>query len=262
MANKVYHFYPAKGKVTGLVSIPHSGEIIPAPFEEFLIADSRALNEDVDYKVPELIDIGELNGIGLAVIVAKIHRVCVDLNRGPEVSVLNWRRNSKGVPLVVKEPGREQILRLQEEYYAPYYNTLKRLMDYFSANHQTVPVIDLHSMPSTPTEYHLKMNPDQNKERPDFCVSDLKGKTCERNYIEYIISSLIEMGYDARINDPYFGGFITKYLCNYPVNNVQIETKRSLYMNELTRELIPQKALKVKSCLTELIVNTVAKFSN
>ena len=80
--NPIFDFYaPLGSKYLGLLSIPHSGETIPAEFEKFLSGDLKAYKEDVDFKVNELVDIRKLQEAGVAVLVAHVHRICVDLNR-------------------------------------------------------------------------------------------------------------------------------------------------------------------------------------
>ena len=98
--NQIFDYYPPKKKYIGAVSIPHSGEVIPEEFKEYLIDDIKALCQDVDTAVHKLIDIEQLNDVGIAVIKANIHRVCVDLNRPKETAALNWQKNSHGIEIV------------------------------------------------------------------------------------------------------------------------------------------------------------------
>ncbi len=54
--NALFDFYSPMGPhYRGLVSIPHSGEVVPPEFEEYLSGDTRAYKEDVDFKVNELV---------------------------------------------------------------------------------------------------------------------------------------------------------------------------------------------------------------
>lgn len=95
----LFTYYPPLDATTvGIVSIPHSGEDIPEEFKPYLCADLLTMREDVDYKVHELVDIEALQKNGLGVMVAHVHRVCVDLNRSEENCVMFWKENTKGVP--------------------------------------------------------------------------------------------------------------------------------------------------------------------
>lgn len=261
--NEIFNLYPPSKNFMGIVSIPHSGEIIPEEFGQYLTPDLKAKMQDVDYKVHELVDINKLQENGIAVIVSNIHRVCVDLNRAPEECVLNWKSNSMGVELVIKEPSQTEIELLRSKYYAPYYLMLKSLIENLHVSKKTVSFIDLHSMPSTPTQYHLKINPNQKTQRPDFCVSDVNGKTCEKEFIDFTCSELKKFSSTVTQNDPYFGGHVTRHVDKeFPfTNNIQIEIKRGIYMDENTQSLISQKASILKENLTNALLKVFKNFN-
>jgi N-formylglutamate deformylase len=258
----IFNFYPAEKKFIGILSIPHSGELIPDEFESYLVNDTKARMQDVDYRVNELVDISELQKNGIAVMVSNIHRVCVDLNRSPDQCVLNWKSNSMGVQLVQKDPGSDENERLQLRYHKPYFTMLKSLIEELHNNQKKVSFIDLHSMPSRPTEYHLKINPNQPMERPDFCVSDISGKSCVKEFIDYVCTELECFSSNVTQNDPYFGGHITRHVdseFNY-TNNVQIEIKRGIYMDEIEQKLHMDLVSKLRPKLTLALINVFKKF--
>src|SRR5665647_711500 len=231
----LFDYYAPMGKhYRGLLSIPHSGENIPPEFERFLSGDLKAYREDVDFKVNELVDIRKLQEAGIAVLVAHVHRVCVDLNRAEENCVLFWKENTQGKKLVAKDPEASDIERMIETYHRPYYEILKSsIRDLEKRKAGKVSMVDLHSMPSRPTEYHMKQNPNQKLHRPDFCLSDRKGKTCEPEFIRSFQQGLIQAGHESSLNDPYVGGFVTEYVDQFRTNNIQIEVNRSIYMLSL-----------------------------
>lgn len=186
MKSPLFDYYaPMGAHYRGLLSIPHSGENIPPEFAPFLSGDVSAYREDVDFKVNELVDIGALQKAGIAVLVAHVHRVCVDLNRAEANCVLFWKENTQGKKLVVKDPTPSEVERFIETYHRPYYEILKAsLQDLEKRKKGLVSMIDLHSMPSRPTEYHMKQNPNQKMHRPNFCISDRRGKTCTPKFIK------------------------------------------------------------------------------
>ena len=233
-------YYPL-AKLRGILSIPHSGETIPQDFDQFLVSDRRALDEDVDYHVHQLIDREQLQAQGVAIIITPIHRVCLDLNRPREMAVLNWDKNTQGISLLKAPATQEQHEIWLKAYYDPYYQKIKELIEELKKSRvgDRPPFIDLHSMPSKPTAYHLKANPRQGASRPDFCISDLKGLSCTPEFMQKILEFIQQEGHDARQNDPYFGGQVTKYVQTFGINNVQIEIKRSLYMDENKKVLLP-----------------------
>lgn len=249
---RIYH--PETEQIKGLISIPHAGEFFPKEFIPFLTNDKRALAEDVDYKVDELVDIKRLQETGIVVLVANVHRTCLDLNRPAQKACLNWKNNTQGVELVTKEPSDEKIKQLTLKYHTPYFNKLTELIEKHTTAKRKLPVIDLHSMPSRPTQHHLKQNPDQKMERADTCISDWNGKSCSTKYINNIISFLQSMDVSAAKNDPYYGGYLTQYMSPLECENVQIEINRSIYMDEVKRELISQKVEHLRPILTELAI--------
>lgn len=261
--NQIFNYYPPKNKYIGAVSIPHSGEVIPDEFKDYLIEDLSALNQDVDTAVHKLIDIEKLNEEGIAVIKANIHRVCVDLNRPKETAALNWKKNSHGVEIVRKELSEETRALLTQKYYAPYYEMLKALINELKRNHPRPSFIDLHSMPSSPTAYHLEINPKQEMERPDFCVSDIEGKSCEKAFIDFVCEKLSPHYPKVYQNNPYFGGHVTRHVdATFPdTNNIQIEIKRGIYLDEPKRTLDDSLAGKLRPVLTSALVETFQRFA-
>lgn len=262
--NPLFDYYAPEGSdYLGLVSIPHSGETIPSEFEEFLSGDLKAYKEDVDYKVNELVDIQALQKSGVAVIVAHVHRVCVDLNRNETQCVLFWKENTHGKKLVKRDPDPQRIIQLIGKYHRPYFETLKAmLLDLEKRKNGPVSMIDLHSMPSAPTPYHMKQNPIQKQHRPDFCLSDRKGKTCTPEFIKSFRDKLNSFGYETTLNDPYIGGYVTEYVDNFITNNIQIEINRNIYMDEGTKELITSKVKILNPILTQTLIEGFKKFNS
>lgn len=262
--NPLFDFYAPMGtQYRGLLSIPHSGENIPAEFEQYLSGDLRAYQEDVDFKVNELVDIKKIQQAGIAVLVSHIHRVCVDLNRAENICVLCWKDNTQGKKLVVKDPDPLETQTLIEKYHRPYYELLKAaLQDLEKRKKGLVSMIDLHSMPSRPTEYHMKQNPNQKMHRPDFCVSDRKGKTATPEFINFFRDQLVQAGHESSLNDPYVGGYITEYVDQFRTNNIQIEINRNIYMDETTKKLIPLKVEHLKPLLTDVLIRGFETFDS
>jgi len=262
--NPLFDFYAPLGtQYKGLLSIPHSGENIPPEFDKYLSGDLPAYQEDVDFKVNELVDIKKIQESGVAVLVAHVHRVCVDLNRAENSCVLCWKENTQGKKLVLQDPDVLQTQAFIEKYHRPYYEILKAaLQDLEKRKKGLVSMIDLHSMPSRPTEYHMKQNPNQKMHRPHFCVSDRKGKTAEPEFINFFRDQLVKAGHESSLNDPYVGGYITEYVDQFRTNNIQIEINRSLYMDETTKKLIPAEVKKLKPLLTTILINGFETFDS
>lgn len=249
-ANEVFKsFSPAHGMHKYLISVPHSGEWVPGDFSSYLHKDRKALDCDLDYRISEAIDHETLCKAGALICEARVHRVCVDLNRSEELAVLNWKFNSKSQAVVANEAKEMEKTQLLAQYYWPYYKFLESQLE------NSIPFIDLHSMPSLATDYHMKKNPNQKRERPDFCLSDLNGKSAEKSKIGLLQNALQDCGYRVLINDPYFGGNITKHMSKFTANAIQIETSRALYMDERAQKLIPEKIERLKTQLTRVLLD-------
>ncbi len=256
--NSIFETYAPSTKPIGLLSIPHGGEWIPEDFQEFLTADIRACLEDVDFKTHELVDKERLCQEGLFVIVSKVSRVAVDLNRSRDKSVLWWEQNTQGAALLQKVPSLAIRKELTQKYYDPYYTQLKQVIQ---AAPRSFPIIDLHSMPSWPTAYHLKRNPNQPPERPDFCLSDNFAKTCAPEYTQYLTDLLSSKNFQVQQNDPYMGGHLTSFMGSLPTNTMQVEIKRKLYMDEKKKCLKQPEANQLKYVLTEALSQLFKKFT-
>jgi N-formylglutamate amidohydrolase len=254
---ETFRYYAPKNKYIGILSIPHSGESIPTEFNGYLTPNTRDLNCDVDYRVDHLVDIERLNNEGIAVIVSNIHRTCVDLNRSPDICVLTWKKNSKGKQIVIKEPTVEQNNLMVLKYHTPYFEMLRTMItELHKKTSKNISLVDLHSMPSEATEYHLKVTPNQPRFRPDFCVSDIEGLSAEKTFIEQACKSLEVFSKNVKANFPYYGGYITRHIHKEfkRINNIQIEISRALYMDEEKKELITEKSTPLKKDLTEALI--------
>lgn len=248
---KNFFYYPSQqSKTKAILSSPHPGLVIPNSFESFLVSDSKTRNCDVDFEVHQLVQLEKLQAAGFSAVIQNLHRICVDLNRPAETAVLNWKSNSKGQKLVLNEASESERKSFIDEIYWPYY---KKIEDHIS--HENFLVIDLHSMPSRATAYHLSKNPNQSLERPDFCISDFSESSQGNKTTQKIISSLQTQGFDARYNDPYSGGQVTKHFHEKKCQAIQIEVSRGLYMNEESQTLKQSEVRRLQKILTELLTS-------
>lgn len=134
--------------------------------------------------------------------------------------------------------------------YVPFHEAIQDMlaatMDRFGA----ALLIDCHSMPSVGGP----MDRDPGHERADVVLGDRYGTSCAKSVIDAAEHVLIRAGYRVARNDPYAGGFTTR---NYGrpeagVHALQIEIKRSLYMDESRIQRGPGMA-RVRDSLAVLI---------
>lgn len=95
------------------------------------------------------------------------------------------------------------------------------------AQHGISLLLDLHSMPDAPEAGS-----------PDFVLGDAHGASCSGLLVQAAEEVLRDMGFKTSRNTPYAGGYITQHYGRprEGLHALQIEMRRSLYMDEKTRE--------------------------
>jgi N-formylglutamate amidohydrolase len=237
-----------------MITVVHAGELVPPEAGWLKNADRAILLTDIDRFVDQLYRPGA-EAFKLPMEVMEIHRYALDLNRLPSdvdsfsvegvpastgkktafVSGFHWVKTTQGKPLMLRPISRADHELLVEKYYAPFHERVKR-MEEKVVGETGLPRfhIDAHSMPSVASRAHQ----DAGKERPDIVVSDCSGKSCHPEYKDLVIRAYQEQGFEVSYNWPYLGGRMTEAYGKPEEgrHSVQIELKRSLYMDEMTRE--------------------------
>lgn len=228
---------------------PHSGSQYPGDFGAALPLARLRAGEDAF--VDELF--GAAPAHGATLLRALFPRTYIDPNRSPDdvdESLLDgpWPAGARpgpktalGIGLIPKrQPGglvydrrltvREAERRL-EHYYHPYHAELAAAIDARHADFGTVWHLDCHSMPALSTE----VSPEgPGRRRPDFCLGDRDGETCEPAFTRHVAEKLAGLGYSVTINDPYKGVELIRRHAD-PArgrHSLQIEINRGLYMDE------------------------------
>ncbi|HEY3177350.1 MAG TPA: N-formylglutamate amidohydrolase [Casimicrobiaceae bacterium] len=232
---------------------PHSGEIYPADFDHCLPRD--VIRQAEDAHVGKLW--AHVGSVGAALIEAEFPRSYIDPNRSlvdidpaliadawhePLITTrktsqgigLVWRVVAGGIPLYARKLSSSEIRARIEHYYAPYHAELAKLLDARHHAFGAVWHVDCHSMPAVGD-----VNADDpGRERSDFVIGDRDGTTCEHEFTRFIAERVAALGYSVAINDPYKGVEIVRQhgRPHEQRHSVQLEIKRSLYMNEATLE--------------------------
>lgn len=258
----LFEYFAPESGLKGILSIPHSGEIIPEEFNEYIQGSEIDLMQDLDFRVHELIDIEKLRAAGIGVLKSNISRITVDLNRSPDKTLFAWKKNSRGIEIIKSSPEENAAKKLIASFYSPYFEFLKALLYELDKKMKVPSVIDLHSMPSRATSYHLNVNPNQPAERPSFCISDRTGLTCEKDFLDFITIELKKDYPNSTNNMPYFGGYLTEFIHSILPhgNNIQIEISRALYMDEDKIKLVPEKVKELKAKLTKALISQFEEF--
>ncbi|MDH5479852.1 MAG: N-formylglutamate amidohydrolase [Nitrosomonas sp.] len=217
-----------------LISVPHGGDEIPAEVKNRLCLSQQDLFADGDAFTREIY--GIVDSV-TAYIDTPYARAFIDLNRdthdlppkNPDGIVKTTTCHGKTIYSPGKELSLKDSLRLIENYYHPYHQNIRQLLD----THPDIQLaLDCHSMEAIGPA----ISPDRGQKRPAICLGTNKGKSCPMEMAEKLATCFqTAFGLDATeivIDQPFSGGFITRTYGNQPIPWIQIEISRALYLSE------------------------------
>ena len=264
---------PPKQTLPLVVSSPHSGRNYPQKFVAASDLTSLRLRSSEDSFVDEIF--GSAPTLGAPFLKALFPRAFLDVNRQPFeldpsmfsdllpnfVTTQN-SRISAGLGTIARVVSngekiyRDKLTFIEAEtrinnFYWPYHQTLKTLIDDTKNEFGYCILLDCHSMPSGTNKYKNSCRSSTGR-LGDIVLGDCYGTSCHRDIINSAIDILSGYGFSIRRNIPYAGGFITR---NYgkpreSVHAIQIELNRALYMDEKLIERLDNIEL-----LTEAMTN-------
>lgn len=256
-----------------LLTVPHSGELIPQGCSWLTTLSEPHLMCDVDRFVDRLY-LPFVHKNSVPHVISKWHRYAADLNRFPEDidadSVLgakaasgthprgfHWVRTTTNLAIMNQPMSMELHKKLVEEVHDPFHQQInERVQELRAKGAQEVFHLDLHSMPSVGTSEHR----DPGERRADVVISDSLGKSASREFVDLVILSFVRSGLKASYNWPYFGGRITERYGNPKGGHhcVQVEVSRDLYMDEVSKSYQPEKAEKLQKKLEQALTSLLA----
>ncbi len=219
-------------KLPVIISIPHSGNLVPQELSDRIILTENELFEDIDAYTCEIYNLNEKVE---KVILTKIARTFVDLNRAidelppknPYGLIKIFTAQRKQIYVTGKEPDNELIKILIDKYYKPYHDEIIKTIN---ENKNIKIGLDCHSMdPTGPL-----IAPDTGKRRPLFCLSNLNHNSSSKDIIEKL-AFCIQQSFnisqsDVLLNNPFSGGHIIKTYGGKPIPWIQIEINKVLYL--------------------------------
>ena len=249
-----------------LVEVPHSGLLLPPEVESEIDASPLAVLRDSDIYVDQLYQGAPGNGATL--LVARVSRYVVDLNRGPDevdsaavprhprarhipARGVVWRARTDGTPLLRSPLTIEQFSRRLELFYEPYHQALRDVATKIHEQHGRVMILAAHSMPSA----GRRMIGGGPVRRADVVPGTRGRSTADGRIIDLIDSHFREAGLSVKHDDPYRGGWTTS---RYGVpkrgqHAVQIELSRALYVDERTNEVKKNDFAELQTVLDQLV---------
>jgi len=208
---EIYDFRP--GRIPLLVSMPHVGTELPADIAARLTDEARAL-PDTDWHLPLLYDF--LDGIGASVIVARMSRYVIDLNRPPDDTPLYASATTGLCPSVLfdgrklyrpgAEPDDAERRARLETHWRPYHHRLEAELTAMRQRYGVAVLFDAHSIRSVvPRLFEGRL--------PDLNIGTAEGASAAPE----LAARLVEVasgaggdGFDHVLNGRFKGGYITR----------------------------------------------------
>lgn len=258
------------------ITVPHSGEEIPAEVIWLKGLSEAHLMRDVDRFVDQLYK-PVVNKLQISYIVARWHRYVIDLNRkveeidqdsvrgsdnpsGTHTRGLHWSKTTFS-EILISEPMSSSLHKsLIKKCFNPFHQEIRQQFEKFqSSGFKKVYHLDAHSMPSLGRAAHR----DLGEHRMDIVVSDeiSEGQaSCDSSFTELVKFAFEKQNFSVGHNWPYKGGGITK---NYGriekgQHTLQVEINRKLYMNEETKKINK----KVAETLSQRIEKAISLIFN
>lgn len=196
----------------------HGATLLAARFPRSYIDPNRELSdldpELLDGPWPEPLAPGEKTRLGYGLI---------------------WRQVGKGQPIYERRLSVQEVQARIAGCWHPYHAALNEAVESAHARFGAVWHLNLHSMPNNAFE---RLGLKRSEPLADFVLGDRDGSTCEPALLDLIEDSLRAQGYTVARNDPYKGVALIGRI-GRPAerrHSLQIEIRRPLYMDELSRE--------------------------
>jgi N-formylglutamate deformylase len=247
-----------RGSTPLLVSLPHVGTSIPEELQDAYQDRALAL-EDTDWHLDSLYDFAV--DLGASLIVPRIHRYVIDLNRPPEDAPMYSGANNtelcptrffSGEPLYKdgRIPDAGEVARRRAAYWRPYHDALRGELDRIRGLHGHALLLDGHSIRSElPWLFEGKL--------PDLNLGTAGGKSCADSLRTLLVQALGNASRFTFVVDGRFqGGYITRHYGepDLDVHAVQLEMCWSCYMDEVQPFRVNEcRAVYLRPVLRELV---------
>ena len=143
-------------------------------------------------------------------------------------------------PIYARRLAAHEVAHRIDHYWRPYRQALAEALEAAAAGPEGARWhLNLHSMPSNAYERLGRVAPGP---LADVVLGDLHGESCDGEFTRQVAQAFRQRGYTVAINDPYAGQALLRTF-GAPARghqSLQIEINRALYLNEYSRELLPQ----------------------
>ncbi|HST92764.1 MAG TPA: N-formylglutamate amidohydrolase [Brevundimonas sp.] len=252
---------------------PHSGDLCPDDMGADPDLPDASLRSAGDALVDRLIAPGAEGGAVL--VMGRLHRAYVDLNRDPAeldpvlieglpganssartaagYGVIP-RTSGDGRPLYDRRMSQAEAWARITRWHAPYHAALAAEMEAARAQFGEAVLVDWHSMPARATAGAAGLR------GPDVVLGDRHGSSCSGELTRRLRRAFEALGWRVALNRPYAGGWTTQ-VWGRPdegFHAVQIELNRALYYDEAARAPSPgwsRTAKGVARVIAELLAD-------
>jgi len=211
------------------------------------------LNRELDLYTDRIYNVS-----GPQIIQARYSRIIGDVNRAPDELYSEDRQRAEGVIMLSLAEGfdtfaidpREAVM---QDWIARFHQPFHT--EFIAAMSEADFIIDGHSYASVGAAAHI----DPGRERCDISISNRQYSACGAETTFFFREYFRNLGYEVSINDPYPGRYILgTYANRLRTPGVQIEIKRSVYMNEETLEPYEDAIDRLHSEIQELVISFCA----
>lgn len=246
-----------RGTTALILSIPHSGLLLPEDLASRMTSAARAL-PDTDWRVDDLYDFAA--DLCATILKANYSRYVVDLNRPPGGESLYPGRAATGFcplesfngePIYRDgcEPDADEIERRRVTYWQPYHDRLEAELARAGERHGHAILYDCHSIaPIVPRLFDGRL--------PALNLGTNNGLSCAPAIQDVVVEQLGSSGYAHAVNGRFIGGYITRQY-GKPEQGwhvLQMEMAQDAYMDGTTPESYNSlKAVALKAKLRRLL---------
>jgi N-formylglutamate amidohydrolase len=160
-----------------------------------------------------------------------------------------------GEPMQEKKLTVAEVMERLDHYHRPYHRELASIIARLKSSFGFVYQLSCHCMSAIGAPTH----PDPGKERADFCVGNVGGKTASGDFVSFVAETIRGLGFTCTVNEPYNGGELnTRY--GDPANSIEsimIEINKKRFMDTKTFRKT-QGFDEIRSAATK-VLNAVAE---
>jgi N-formylglutamate amidohydrolase len=269
---------PRAQRAPVVIDVSRSGRRYPVEFRPE--APFSAVHSRISMYVDELLALAP--GVGATLVCAEFPITVIDPNRAaddldPAMLSGEWPsalrpseqslKNGAGlvhsvgadkIPLYSRKLTVTEVARRLERFYEPYHAELRRNLESIKAARGKVFHLSVHCMSSVDPK-----NPQGSQAvRPDICLGDRDGTTCDAEFRTLVADAFRKLGYGVSINAPFKGSEIMRRYGSprTGTHSLQIEICKRLFMDEATGEK-SARFERLKGELRELI-RLVCRYAN